>query len=149
MARLIPDLSLATRVAYTVPIAISIGVENEDISNASSIRVPIRTGQEKKQDPQKLKLFVRVVRGQGADEPVIIYGFHLPRGVSLSELTIQSDRSEGELELTIEDSATQANFELIVVGETKLQAIDGKELNVQLWSLPRTIEVDNKVRQPF
>jgi len=149
LARLIPDLSLATSTAYTVPIAIHISVENEKISNASSIRLPIPTGQEKKQDPQKLKLLVRVARGQGADKPVIIHGFHLPKGVSLSELTIQSDRSEGELELTIEDSATLANFELIVVGETKLQAIDGKELNVQLWSLPRTIEVDNKVRQPF
>jgi hypothetical protein len=153
LARLIPGLSLATSTAYTVPIAIRIGSSSEDNSAITSIQLPNlappkssatqrnRVPQEKKLEPQKHKLFVRLLRGQDADQPVVIHGYHLPKGVSLSELTIQGDQSEGELEMTIDDATSLANFELIVIGETKVQANQEKALNVQLWSLPRTIEL--------
>ncbi len=168
MARLISELPLAASTAYTLPIAIRIGTNGEDSSMSTAIQLPVfkpqrsdpsqrnRVPQEKKQEPPKHKLFVRLLRGPGADQPVIIRGFHLPKGVSLSELTIQGDQTEGELEMTIEDSVTLANFELIIIGETKLQANQPqsdesqrrqsqtekeKVLNVQLWSLPRTIEL--------
>ncbi len=166
LARLVQGLSLATSTAYTVPIAIRIGSSREDISTTTSIQLPIltppksdatqrnRDSQEKNVEPQKHKLFVRVLRGQGVDQPVVIQGYHLPKGVSLSELTIQGDQFEGELEMTIEDATSLANFELIMIGETKLQtnqlqstesqsdqvqANTKNVLNVQLWSLPRTI----------
>jgi hypothetical protein len=153
LARLIAGLSLATSTAYTVPIAIRIGRSSEDNSAITSIQLPIltppkseatqrnRDPQEKKLEPQKHKLLVRVLRDQGADQPVVIYGYHLPKGVSLSELTIQGDQSEGELEMTIEDATSLANFEIVVVGETKLQDNTEKVLNVQFWSLPRTVEL--------
>ncbi|MCY2974023.1 MAG: hypothetical protein NTW52_05060 [Planctomycetota bacterium] len=153
LARLIPGLSLATSTAYAVPIAIRIESHSEDISTTTSIQLPIltppkndatqrnRAPQEKKLEARKHKLFVRVVRGQGADQPVVIHGYHIPKGVSLSELTIQGDQSEGELEMTIVDATSLANFELVVIGETKLQANAEKVLDVQLWSLPRSIEL--------
>ena len=143
IVKLIPNLCLATNSSFEVPIAIQIGdgqTSDNTIGNGS-MSIPIRT-ESLDGTPQKVKLPIRLIREKGAGEEVVIQGFRLPNGVKLSELTISAGKSQGDLEMTIENRSKVDDFDLVIIGETMLNSLSSQSQNAQFYSLPLAIKID-------
>ncbi|TVQ00638.1 MAG: hypothetical protein EA381_07020 [Planctomycetaceae bacterium] len=116
--RLTSDLSLSMSDQMTAPVTITLGGdEPAQVKPGTNLNVP-----------------VRVTRRDGGGNPIVLRPRNLPPGVTVAEVTIPADQSEGTIELKVAADAKLGKYSPWLLAETKVTfkpvTADASELTV-------------------
>jgi len=101
---------------------------------------------------QKVKLPLKLIRGEGGGQGVVVRLRQLPPKCTVNEITIPNDKSDGELELNVAADAPAGEYTLWAQCETKLSmrpplnTLPAVELPVQLPS--NTLQIRLRAPSP-